>query len=197
VTAVAAPTALDDLRRALAEVADLQRAAAVLGWDQETCMPPGGVEDRANQLATLLSLAHERFTSPEVARLLDRAEAEVAGMAPESDEGSLVRVTRRDVTEASRLPAALVAEQARESARARPVWQEARERSDWSRFAPAMERMVDLSRRIAEAFGYPDQALRRPDRAHRAGPDHGQGRGPVRAGPGGGRAPAPGAGGAR
>ena len=156
-TAVAAPTALDDLRRALAEVADLQRAAAVLGWDQETCMPPGGVEDRANQLATLLSLAHERFTSPEVARLLDRAETEVAGLAPESDEGSLVRVTRRDVTEASRLPAALVAEQARESARARPVWQEARQRSDWSRFAPAMERMVDLSRRIAEAFGYPDR----------------------------------------
>lgn len=153
-TTVAAASALGRLREVLGEVADLERAAAVLHWDQETNMPPGGVEDRANQLSTLERLAHERFTSPEVARMLQLAEDEVGDVPAESDEASLVRVTRRDFEQAVRLPADLVAEIARASARARPVWLEARSRSDWALFAPAMQVTIDLSRRVADALGY-------------------------------------------
>ncbi len=153
-TAVAAGTSLDRLRLVLGEIADLQRAGAVLGWDQETCMPPGGVEDRASQLSTLGRLAHERFTSDEVAGLLEAAASEVAALPADSDDASLVRVTRRDFDQAVRVPAALVAEMASASVRARPVWLEARARSDWSLFAPSMQVTVDLSRRLAEALGY-------------------------------------------
>ena len=46
---------------------DLHSTAAVLHWDQETKMPPGGVRARAEQLATISSLAHEMFTSAELA----------------------------------------------------------------------------------------------------------------------------------
>jgi len=141
----------------LAEVADLERAAAVLTWDQETNMPPGGVEDRANQLATLRRLAHERFTSSDVARLLETAGAEVGGMPAESDEASLLRVTRRDFERAVKVPAGLVSEMARAAATARPVWQDARERSDWSLFVPAMQVTVELSRRLADALGYQER----------------------------------------
>ncbi len=147
-------SALGRLREVLGEISDLQRASAVLDWDQETFMPAGGVEDRANQLATLGRMAHERFTSDEVARLLDRAGSEVAGMAADSDEACLVSVTRRDFDQQVKVPAELVAAMARASARAKPVWQEARARSDWSVFAPAMEVAVDLSRQVAEALGY-------------------------------------------
>ena len=69
---------LQRLKEILAEVTDLSRAAAVLDWDQETNMPPGGVAGRAQQLSTLLTLAHVRFTSDEVGRLLDTLETEVA-----------------------------------------------------------------------------------------------------------------------
>jgi len=156
-TAVAAATGLRRLRDVLGEVADLERAGAVLGWDQETNMPPGGVEDRANQLATLGRLSHERFTSSEVAELLDRAAVEVAGLPAESDDASLVRVTRRDFEQAVKVPAELVAEMARASATARPVWLEAKAGSKWSLFAPAMQVTVDLSRRLAEALGYEER----------------------------------------
>ena len=153
----ATASALSRLRNVLGEVADVSRAAAVLSWDQETCMPPGGVEDRAAQLATLRRLAHQRFTSEETCRLLEAAEAEVAGLDHDSDEASLVRVTRRDLEQSLRLPAELVGDIARASARAHPVWQEARARSDWALFAPAMTVMVDLSRRVADALGYDDR----------------------------------------
>lgn len=150
-------TPLARLQEALGEVADLNRAAAVLDWDQETYMPPGGVEDRANQVATLRRLAHERFTSEETAGLLERAEAEVAGLDHDSDEASLVRVTRRDLEDLTRLPASLVADIARAATRAQPVWREARARSEWSLFAPAMRTTVDLSRRVADALGYEER----------------------------------------
>src|SRR5215831_19272032 len=156
-TTVATAGGLQRLREVLGEVADLERAAEVLIWDQETNMPPGGVEDRANQLATLSRLAHERFASSEVARLLESAGAEVAGMPAESDEASLLRVTRRDFGQAVKVPAELVSEMARAAATARPVWQDARERSDWSLFVPAMQVTVDLSRRLADALGYEER----------------------------------------
>src|SRR5215813_8400123 len=156
-TAVATAGGLRRLRDVLGEVADLERAGAVLGWDQETNMPQGGVEDRANQLATLGRLSHERFTSSEVAELLDRAAVEVAGLPAESDDASLVRVTRRDFEQAVKVPAELVAEMARASATARPVWLEAKAGSEWSLFAPAMQVTVDLSRRLAEALGYEER----------------------------------------
>jgi carboxypeptidase Taq len=157
VSPVAPADAVVRLREVLGEVADLERAAAVLRWDQETYMPTGGVEDRAAQLATLSRMSHERFTSPELSGLLDAAEAEVAGRGPETDEASLVRVTRRDLERMLRIPAELVAEIARAVTLAQPVWHEARARSDWATFAPAMERTVELSRRLVDALGYADR----------------------------------------
>ena len=65
---------LQRLKEILGEVADLGRAGAVLAWDQETFMPPGGLENRADQLTTIERLGHSRFTSDEVGALLDAAE---------------------------------------------------------------------------------------------------------------------------
>src|SRR3981189_1793026 len=87
---------LEQLKTILAEVTDVSRAAAVLEWDQETYMPPGGVGGRSDQLSTLSRLSHVRFTSGEVGRLLGELEAETASRPFDSYEASLVRVTRRD-----------------------------------------------------------------------------------------------------
>ena len=145
---------LERLKETLGEVADLHRAGAVLAWDQETFMPPGGVEHRADQLTTLERLAHVRFTSDEVGALLDAAESEVAHLPFDSDDASLVRVTRRDYEQSRKLPLELVGEIARAGATARPVWQKARKDADFGLFAPYLEKNVELNRRVADALGY-------------------------------------------
>jgi carboxypeptidase Taq len=43
----------EDLRRRLGEIHDVEKAAGVLSWDEETKMPPAGAEARAEQRATL------------------------------------------------------------------------------------------------------------------------------------------------
>ncbi len=51
------------LRDRLATISDLNSAAALLHWDQETYMPQGGVPLRAEQLSTMSRLAHETLAS--------------------------------------------------------------------------------------------------------------------------------------
>ncbi len=109
---------LDELRVRLAEGADLRRAAGVLGWEQRVTMPPRGTDARADQLATLGRIAHERFIDDEVGRLLDAAEPLVESLPYDSDDRSLVRVTRRDWEKARRVPTALREEMTRAGARA-------------------------------------------------------------------------------
>jgi carboxypeptidase Taq len=145
---------LRKLKEILAEVTDLSRAAAVLEWDQETYMPPGGVAGRAEQQSTLHRLAHIRFVSDEVGRLLDDLESEVAGLAHDSYEASLVRVTRRDYQQQIKVPTDLVEDIARAGATARPFWEKARTDNNFSLFAPYLEKNVELNRRLADALGY-------------------------------------------
>ena len=148
------PDTLERLKEVLAEVMDLRRAGAVLDWDQETYMPPGGVYNRAEQASTLSEVAHRRFTSDEVGRLLDEAEGAVAALPFDSDEASLIRVTRRDYEQARRLAPELVAAVAHASSTARPFWQQARREANFNLFAPYLEKNVELNQRVAEALGY-------------------------------------------
>lgn len=148
---------LQQLKDILAEVSDVSRAAAILEWDQETYMPQGGVAARADQISTLQRLAHVRFTSDEVGRLLDGLRGEVEKLPFDSDEASLVRVTRRDYDEAVKLPPELVAEVARAGSICQPAWQRARRDADFAHFAPYLEKNVELNRRIADSLGYEDR----------------------------------------
>lgn len=149
-----APDALRNLRAHLATTVDLESAGDVLRWDQETYMPPGGAEGRAEVLATLSHLAHERFVSSTTRGLLEAAEPLRAQVPADSDDAALIRVTRRDFDHAQKLPAEFVAERARAASRSIQVWREARPRNDFAAFRPHLERMVEFARRTADYLGY-------------------------------------------
>ncbi|MCF6156554.1 MAG: carboxypeptidase M32 [Candidatus Brocadia sp.] len=148
---------LNDLKNRLAEISDLNNAAAVLGWDQQTYMPPGGAAARARQLATLSHIAHEKFTDDTIGHLLDELHAYAVGLPYDSDDASLIRVTKREYDKARRVPPALVSEIAQASAQAFEVWRKAKAESRFSDFAPYLQRNLDLKRRYAECLGYTDR----------------------------------------
>src|SRR5262245_939003 len=145
---------LERLKSKLAEIIDLKRAAAVLGWDQQTYMPSGGAAARSEQLATLERLSHEMFTSAEVGELLETAGDEVSRLAYDSDEASLVRVGRRDYEKARKIPSSLVAELARTASMGMEVWVKAKAQSDFGAFQPALEKIYQLQRDLANCLGY-------------------------------------------
>lgn len=143
---------LGKLKTILAEVNDLNGASALLTWDQQTYMPPGGAERRGQQLGTLQSLAHQKFISPEVGRLLEELEPVLETLDPDSDDARLIKVTAREFKKFTRVPTEWVQEFAEETTVATQVWQEARAENDYKKFQPNLEKIVDLRRRYAGYF---------------------------------------------
>jgi len=144
------------LRERLAEISDLYRTMGVLGWDQKVTMPPGGHPARAEALATIGRIAHERFTDDEIGRLLERLRPLEESLDYDSDEASIIRVTRRDWEKQRRVPTELRTEMVRAAALGNQVWIEARANDDFEAFRPALERNLELKRRYVECFEWED-----------------------------------------
>jgi len=143
---------LKQLKEILGEVIDLNNASAVLSWDQQTYMPPGGAEARGQQLATLGKLAQIKFASDEVGKLLDELKPEFAGRDPSSDDAAMIRVTARDYEKAARVPPEYVAERAIITTKAHEAWVQARSKSDFSIFRPHLEKVVELVKKYITFF---------------------------------------------
>ena len=150
---------LDELKARLREIHRLQSAAQLLGWDQRTCMPPCGAEARARQIAMLERLAHEKFTDPAVGQLLEELQGYEESLPYDSDEASLVRVTRRDYERAARIPAEFKTEYDENAATTYHVWTRARAEDDFAAVEPYLERTLDLSRKYAEFFPEADHVI--------------------------------------
>lgn len=148
---------LNALKARTAEVINLNYAASVLSWDQQTYMPPGGAESRAEQMATLRKYSHQVMTADETGRLLEAAEQEVAGLSQDSDEAGLVRIIRRDYDRSTKLPSEHVVEFSKTTTIAHETWVKARAEDNFALFLPTLEKIFDLCRQRAEYLGYQDQ----------------------------------------
>jgi len=143
---------VSQLRSRLAEWYDLRKAAAVLHWDQQTYMPPEGIQARGQQIGTLLRLAHQCFTSDEMGRLLDELKPYASQLPPDSDEARLIKVTARHYDKDTRVPPEMVVELAELTAAGFAAWQTARAKSKFAIFQPHLEKIIDNRRRFAALF---------------------------------------------
>lgn len=137
-----------DFQTEIGRINDILCTVNLLSWDARTVMPPGGVESRGRQIATLTSLARDlatgdglrksmdaarRNADPAVLRALDLAEVEIATL--------------------TRIPAALIAELASLKTAAHAAWAEARAANDFKAYAPLLSRMIAMQREIGQALG--------------------------------------------
>jgi carboxypeptidase Taq len=136
------------------ETALLSSTIGVLGWDQRVMMPPRAAPHRANQIALLSGMVHQRMTDPRVGEWLDLLEQSELVADPESVEAVNIRQWRRSYDRMTRLPNELVVEFARVTSLAEKAWEEARAHADYARFKPHLTRIVALTREIAERLGY-------------------------------------------
>ena len=152
---------LKPLTDRLLEIQHLRSAADVLSWDQETYMPTGGGDARADQLATLQTLAHTKLVSPEIEGLLtswmDPATGEPVRSSDEPwDESSraLLREVWREFSRSKKLPSEFVTRLTRECALAQQIWVEAKQKDDFSLFLPRLQTLVALKREETGYLGF-------------------------------------------
>ncbi len=147
-------TAYDNFQQHFAEINDLCCVINLLTWDARTQMPAGGAATRGTQLATVTRLAQTRFVSDETDRLITAAAAEVAGDPPDSYRVRAVYQAREAYDIARSIPIALMGDIAALKATAQQAWAAAKAASDFASFAPSLQQMLDLTRRLADAIGY-------------------------------------------
>ncbi len=134
-----------------------QGALALLRWDAAVMMPRGSAEVRGEQLAALETESHALLTAPKITRLLDRAQANAAGL--EDWQLANLREMRRARDHAIATPVSLISRLTRATSRAEVQWAEARRENNFELFAPHLEEVVRLVRDKAALLG---QALGLP-----------------------------------
>jgi carboxypeptidase Taq len=143
---------IQELKRRLQEVYDLDMSASLLSWDQATYMPPGGGPARGRQMALLKRLRQEKFTDPAIGKLLDQLQPYAESLSYDSDDASLIRVTRRLYEKELRVPPSLIQEFGIHQAATFQSWMVARPQNDFKKMVPYLERTVDFSRKIANCY---------------------------------------------
>ena len=148
----ASTSPLAELKHHFGTIADLNHAESLLSWDQYTYMPPGAAQARAQQLATLTKIAHQHLTDPRIGSLIDQLER--SGFPEGTEEGAMVRLARRALDQAVKLPGEFVEELSRLTSLANGVWVEARQASDFKMFAPSLEKLIEFKRQEADYLGF-------------------------------------------
>jgi carboxypeptidase Taq len=146
--------AYEELVRRMREQTLLSSCSELLGWDELTYMPAGGVGHRAEQQALLAGLYHEKATDPRLGELLAILEGSDRVADPEAPAAVNVREMRYAYDRLTRLPRDLVEEEARLTAVAQQAWNVARANDDFAHFRPWLEQVIALARRRAECLGY-------------------------------------------
>lgn len=151
---MSAEKAYEQLITRTREITTLGSAASILHWDQETYMPKKGVGHRSNQIGLIARLVHEQFVDPVVGALLSEIEGSDLIKDPESVVAANIRELRHEYDKETKLPKELVQELAVTTSQATQAWADARRKSDFKAFVPWLTKVLDLTIRKAEAYGY-------------------------------------------
>lgn len=141
-----------ELKTRLTEIDDIHAAASLMHWDQATYMPPGGATARGRQLATLKQLAHIKMTDGTIAHLLEELQSYEADLPYDSNEASLLRLTRRLHEQCANVPAAFMAEFSQHRAQCYQVWAKARPENNFALVQPYLEKTLEFSQEWANFF---------------------------------------------
>ncbi|RFP89038.1 carboxypeptidase M32 [Rhodobacteraceae bacterium 63075] len=141
-------TAYDDLMAYQRQTEALGQVAGRLGWDQETMMPEGAAEQRAEEMAAMEAVLHARRTDGRIGDWLGQIDDKSLGEV----EAANIRLIRRDYERNLRVPGDLAEALAGLASRAQRTWAQARASEDVGAYLPVLEEMVRLKREQASAL---------------------------------------------
>lgn len=143
-------TAYFDLAAHFGRIAALSNAVGILQWDNDTMMPKGAAETRAESMALLHVMRHGMATDARIGGWL--AEAENDGGLGAWEKANL-REIRRVWTVDTALPADLVEASSKAVSACEMRWRQARADSDFAGLLPYLAEVLNLQRQIGKAKG--------------------------------------------
>lgn len=136
----------------------LQTLSYFLEWEQETYMPKHGIETRSEHQELIAGMLHKEATSEKLKNCLkDLIDLETGNFLKDDfseDEKAILREARRDFVKESKLPNHFVKKLTKTTTKSSHIWKEAKEKKDFSHFAPILGELVSLMREKADYLGY-------------------------------------------
>ena len=147
-----AKEAYEKLTMMLREVSTLRGITGLLSWDEMVMMPAGAAGERGKQKASLTGVIYDKETSKELGDLL--ADLSDDAKLAELDEWARanIRDAKKDFIRSTAIPKDLATRIATHETDAYVAWVAAKKASDFSLFAPALAKWVDLSLEKAKAI---------------------------------------------
>ena len=120
--------------------------AGRLGWDQETMMPKGSADQRANEQATIAKTIHSRNADPRISEWISK-------IIPQNEiEAASIRLIQKSYQKACKVPPDLNAAIARITSQAHGIWASARQNEDVAEYLPILTKIICLKREKATAL---------------------------------------------
>jgi carboxypeptidase Taq len=124
----------DAFEQQIARLNDVLCAVNLLTRDSRTMMPPGGLDARSKQIATLVGMTRDMATGEGLQRAIEDARAELAGNEPHDARLHAVEQAAAATAVLARIPASLVSASAELKTVAKGAWSRARGRLRVHRF---------------------------------------------------------------
>lgn len=128
-------------------------ALGLMAWDLRTYIPKKGMEQRSEVIGLLSETIHEMQTSEEMLSFIE--------VLPDQTQDPIVLKALEEAKEvyekSSKIPTADFTAFVTLRSKAETVWQEAREKSDFSLLAPYLEKLVDYNKKFAKYWGYEEK----------------------------------------
>lgn len=139
-------------------VQTLHGVSSLLDWDQETHMPEGAAEIRADQLKILAGIIHKekvstKFLKP-LSKLIDLKTGQILASDLSSQQKSALREWRRDYLIETALPKKFVEDFAKLCSQGILAWRTARQNNDFRSFAPFLKKIITFNQRKADYIGF-------------------------------------------
>lgn len=137
----------EKLQNQLEKAMALQTAMVLFEWDNETAAPKEAAERTAVVIGSLSSQYLDIMTGEKLKTALKECSGQMSEMT--EVEQAIVRETEEEVEKLERIPADEYRSFAELTARATGIWADAREKKDFSLFAPVLKEIVDYQKRFA------------------------------------------------
>lgn len=133
------------------KIADVKYASAVLQWDQETYLPPKGIDFRGQQIATLSEIAHQLFTDKTMGELLE--ELSLCEDLTSSEKRNIV-LSKEDYERNIKLSAAFIRQLSETVNQSYHAWAKARKENSFALFEQPLHELIQLKKQEADMLGY-------------------------------------------
>lgn len=137
---------LDEFQAYLDKMNQLNHVTTLLYWDMRTNTPKMGFEGHANALTYFSTENFTMGTDEKLRELLDKlAEPEEFEQLDDVMKFTVTRM-KRDIDKEKRIPKDFFESYVKEQAESEHAWEEAKNASDFSVFAPHLEKMIEMTK---------------------------------------------------